>query len=94
MAFFNCYFDNGPVVEHHVVVVEKVEQHTKDRSYYYIIVPDWRTADEGNMLKIYIGSTVEGDYEFRQSVGKSSHVAVLTRPGLFGLEWVVGVEQP
>ena len=93
IAFLNGYFDNAPVQEHHAVVVDKVVTLNKNYSSYYVIVPDWRTADEEVMVKLYIGSHQEG-YQLNQRIDIPSQISVSTRPGLFGLEWVVGVEQP
>lgn len=83
--WLNGALDAAPPMQHAALAVEKYVSKSDDSLSYYVIVKSWRPGRETEKLGV--------DWPFYTKVEEGgSTLAVTTKPGRFGFEWLVSLE--
>ncbi|MBN1689027.1 MAG: hypothetical protein JW893_08010 [Candidatus Omnitrophica bacterium] len=83
VTIMNGYHDEGPVARYHQPVIGKRISHSKDSTYYYLVVPSWR---EGYVQEEFsVGRSL-----YQRAVPQKSYLHINTKPGKLKFEWLDG----
>lgn len=83
VALLNGVLDDSPAVTHNAVIVEKYTSRSKSKTHYHVRVASWRTPGATESFQI-------DSQSYGAIVPNTSHLAVTTRAGGLGMQWLVG----
>lgn len=83
-VFLNGWLDSSTPTTHTVQVFNKYITRSKNSTNYHVVLDSWRK--KGEVEKLEISSSL-----YRQITLKRTWLNVVTKPGKFGFEWLVGL---
>ena len=83
MVYFNARLDPGRPMAHKALVLSKSESHSRNSITYRVVLPSWRPGHQEESLRVSWRA-------FQQVRPQQTVATVLTKPGRWGHEWILG----